>query len=651
MLIRYSRWDGSQAVPDLDADDRLSAIADDLMLDGDPWRALRRLFQQGLQHPKGQRTPGLQDLLKQLRQRRQQELDRYDLGSALEDIKKKLADVIQKEREGIKDRLAGKSAEQKLAELDALPPDPAGQIHELQSYDFVDPEAKRLFDELMQALRAQMLQPFLKGMQQALQGMTPEDLRRLREMLQDLNRMLRQRAEGEEPDFQTFKDKWGQFFPDAESLDELLAQLGRQMAQMQSLLESMSPGQRRELQELMSSLFMQDERLEAALAQLAGHLEELLPLDELRRRYEFGGDEELTLREAMRLMEELQQMDELERQMRHAQSPEDLDTIDRAQVEKLLGEEAARDLEKLREIAKKLEEAGYLERKGDRLELTARAVRRIADKALRDIFAHLKRDRFGRHVVSHRGAGGDRADDTKHYEFGDPFLLDLKQTLMNAVERGGPGTPVRLVPDDFEVFRTELSTRAATVVMLDMSRSMINNGLFVPAKKVALALHALIRGQFPRDSLHVVGFSLYAREFTAEQLPSLTWTDWNVGTNMHAGFALSRQLLGSQKVSNRQIIMITDGEPTAHLEGTEAEFSYPPTRRTLQETLKEVQRCTREGITINTFMLARSPSLTAFVQEMARINRGRAFFAAPERLGEYVLVDYVRNKRRRSNGN
>src|SRR5881397_3353724 len=514
MLIRYSRWDGSQAVPDLDADDLLSAMADDLMLDGDPWRALRRLFQQGLQHPEGQRAPGLQDLLKQLRQQRQERLDRYDLGGALEDIKKRLAEITQKERDGIKDRLAGKSAEQKLAELDTLPPDAPGQIRALQTYDFVDPEAKRLFDELMQTLRAQMLQPLLKSMQQGLQGMTPEDLRRLREMLQDLNRMLRQRAQGEEPDFQAFKDKWGQFFPGAESLDDLLAQLGRQMAQMQSLLESMSPGQRRELQELM-------------------------------------------LREAMRLMEELQQMDELERQMRHAQSPEDLDTIDRAQVEKLLGEEAARDLEKLREIAKKLEEAGYLERKGDRLELTARAVRRIADKALRDIFAHLKRDRFGRHVVSHRGAGGDRADDTKHYEFGDPFLLDLKQTLMNAVERGGPGTPVRLVPDDFEVFRTELSTRAATVVMLDMSRSMINNRLFVPAKKVALALHALIRGQFPRDSLHVVGFSLYAREFTAEQLPSLTWTDWNVGTNMHAGFALSRQFLGRQKVGNKQIIMIT----------------------------------------------------------------------------------------------
>src|SRR5436190_185556 len=565
MLIRYSRWDGSQAVPDLDADDLLSAMSDDLMLDGDPWRALRRLFQQGLQHPAGQRTPGLQDLLKQLRQQRQQRLDRYDLGGALEDIKKKLAEVIQTEREAIKDRVAGRSAEEKLAELDKLPPDPGGQIRELQTYDFVDPEAKRRFDELMQSLRAQMLAPLLKGMQQALQGMTPEDLRRLREMLQDLNRMLRQRAEGQEPDFQAFKDKWGQFFPGAESLDELLAQLGRGIAQMQSLLESMSPGQRGELQDMMRSLFMQDERLEAALAQLAGHLEELLPLDELRRRYELGGDEEVTLREAMKLMEELQGMDQLERQLRRAESPADLEQIDPAQVAELLGEEAVRDLEKLREIAKKLEEAGYLERRGDRLELTARAIRKIADKALRDIFAHLKRDRFGRHVVSHRGAGGDRTDDTKPYEFGDPFLLDLKETLMNAVERAGPGTPVRLSPNDFEVFRTELSTRAATVVMLDMSRSMIN---------------------------------------------------------------------------------ITDGEPTAHLEGNDAEFAYPPTRRTLQETLKEVQRCTREGVTINTFMLDRSPTLTAFVQEMARINRGRAFFAAPERLGEYVLVDYVRNKRR-----
>jgi len=498
----------------------------------------------------------------------------------------------------------------------------------------------------MKSLQEQMLKPFMQGMQQGLQNLTPEDLQRMREMMRDLNRMLRERAEGGEPDFQAFKDKWGQNFPGAESLDQLLEQMGKQMGQMQSLMQSLTPGQRQELQGMMQSLFARDERLEAEMAQLAMNLEELLPMDALRRPYDFKGDENLSMQEAMRVMEELQQMDQLERELRRAKDPGDLDDINREDVERLLGEEAARDLEKLKELAKKLEEAGYLENKGGRLEMTARAIRKIADKALRDVFSHLKRDRFGRHAVSRRGAGGDRTDDAKRYEFGDPFLLDLKQTLMNAVERGGIGTPVRLAPNDFEVWRTELSTQAATVVLLDLSRSMLYNGCFVPAKKVAIALQALIRGQFPRDSLHVVGFSLYAREFSAAELPRLSPSGTNIGTNMHAAFMLARTLLGRQKGGNKQIIMITDGEPTAHMEGGEAEFSYPPTRRTIQETLKEVQRCTREGITINTFMLDRSEMLTAFVEQMARINRGRAFFATPERLGEYVLVDYVSNKRR-----
>jgi len=646
MLSRYSRWDGTQQIADLDADDVLRAISDDLLADGDLASALRRLFQRGVPLPQGQHRPGLEDLLRQLRRRRQRELDRYDLGSALEDVKRKLAEVVRTEREGIERRLAGEAAAQKLTALDRLPPDPAGRIRGLQGYDFVEPEARRLFEELLRSLRQQMLQPLLSGMQQALQGMTPADRQRLREMLQDLNRMLRERAAGGEPDFQAFQNKWGEHFPGVASLDQLIEQLSRQTAQMQSLLASMSPAQRGQIEAMMQSLLLQDERLEAALRQLAMHLGEVAPLDDRRRRYEFRGDDAVTLEEAMKLMAELGQMDELERQLRRVQTPEDLARLDGKQVEQLLGAEAAQDLERLRELTKKLEEAGYLERRGDRLELTARAVRRIADKALADVFAHLKRDRVGRHAANDRGAGGDRADESKRYEFGDPFLLDLKGTLMNAVERGGPGTPVRLAPGDFEVFRTELSTRAATVVMLDMSRSMSNNGLFLPAKKVALALHALIRGQFPRDSLAIVGFSLYAREFEPDQLPTLSSRDGNIGTNMHAGFLLARQLLGRQKCANKQIIMITDGEPTAHLEGAQAEFFYPPTRRTIQETLKEVQRCTREGITINTFMLEQSPTLTAFVGEMARINRGRAFFATPERLGEYVLVDYVRDRRK-----
>ncbi|PYN14177.1 MAG: VWA domain-containing protein [Candidatus Rokuibacteriota bacterium] len=647
MLFRYSRWDGTQNLYDLDADDLLAAMSDDLMSDGDLWSALRRMFQRGTQDPQGQRMPGIQDLLDRLRKRRQEQLNRYDLGSALDDIKKKLDEILKTERAGIERQVQepGERA-RKLDALDKLPPEPAGRIKELQDYNFTDKDAERQFQELMKSLQQQMMQPFMQGMKQALDGMSADDMKRMREMLRDINRMLRQRAEGDEPDFDAFKEKWGQNFPNVESLDELLDQIARQTARMQSLMESMSPEQRRQLQEMMSSLFMKDERLEAEMAQFAMHLDELGVTEELRRRYDFRGDDELTMREAMKLMDEMQEMEQLESQLRRAQTPNDLEKIDPAEVERLLGEESARDLERLREIAKKLEEAGYLERKGDRLELTARAIRKLGDKALRDIFAHLKRDRFGRHAVERRGAGGDPTDEAKRYEFGDPFLLDLKETLMNAVERNGAGTPLRLTPEDFEVFRTELSTQASTVVMLDMSRSMINNGYFLPAKKVALALTALIRGQFPRDSLWILGFSLYAREFKAEDLPRLAWTEWNIGTNMHHGFQLSRQLLGRQKGGNKQIIMITDGEPTAHMEGLEAAFSYPPTKRTFDETLKEVQRCTREGITINTFMLEQSRMLTAFVEQITRINRGRAFFSRPEHLGEYILVDYVNNKRR-----
>ena len=646
MLFRYSRWDGTQKLSDLDADDLLAAMSDDLMSDGDLWNALRRMFQRGIQNPQAP-VPGIQDMLERLRKRRQQQLEKYDLGSALEDIKKKLDEVLRTERAGIERQVQdpGDRAK-KLEPLDQMPADPAGRIKQLQNYNFTDPEAERLFQELMQQLQQQMMQPFMQNMKQSLQNMSADDIRRMREMLRDLNQMLRQRAEGDEPDFDAFKQKWGQNFPGVESLDELLEQLGRQAGQLQSLMDSMSPGQRRQLQEMMSSLFMKDERLEAEMAQLAMHLDQLGLTEEFRRRYDFRGDDDLSMQEAMKLMDELQQMEELERQFRRVQTPEDLEKIDPIDVEKLLGEESAQDLERLKELAKKLEEAGYLERKGDRLELTARAIRKLGDKALRDIFAHLKRDRFGRHAVERRGAGGDPTDEAKRYEFGDPFLLDLRTTVMNGVERNGPGTPVKLAPPDFEVFRTERQTQAATVVMLDMSRSMINNGYFLPAKKVALALTALIRGQFPRDSLYILGFSLYARQFKAEELPKLTWTEWNIGTNMHHGFQLSRQLLGRQKGGNKQIIMITDGEPTAHMEGLEADFSYPPTRRTFEETLKEVQRCTREGITINTFMLEQSRMLTQFIEQLTRINKGRAFFASPDRLGEYILVDYVRNKRR-----
>jgi uncharacterized protein with von Willebrand factor type A (vWA) domain len=396
----------------------------------------------------------------------------------------------------------------------------------------------------------------------------------------------------------------------------------------------------------MMNAAMQDPELQRELAELAMNLEELAPMGDMRQRYSFRGDEPMSLTEAMKLMDDLQQLDKVERQLRDAEDTSDLSDVDTEELRRLLGDEAAQALEQLKQLRKLLEDAGYIEKKGDQWELTPRAIRKIGQKALRDIFAQLKRDRVGRHETDFRGVGGDRTDDTKIYEFGDPFLLDLKGTVMNAVERQGAGSPVRLQPADFEVYRTELNTESSTVLMIDLSRSMILRGCFRAAKRVAMALNSLIKGQYPRDNLYVVGFSYLAHQISPESLPTLTCAEWQYGTNMQHAFMLARDLLAKHKGGNRQIIMITDGEPTAHLEGGRPEFSYPPTSRTISETLKEVQRCTRERITINTFMLDRTPYLLSFVDQMTKINNGRAFFSTPERLGEYILVDFVNQRRR-----
>ncbi|MFN8524943.1 MAG: VWA domain-containing protein [Chloroflexota bacterium] len=666
MITSYSRWDGSQQPPALDADEVLEAMSDDLLEDGDVWRALQRMFRRGAETPDGEKMPGLRDMLEQLRRQREQQLDRYNLSTVLDDIKKRLEEIQRTERVGIDRRVQDgreklesgeapeqaafqkaleRMADQKRDQLSKLPKDPAGQIKALGDYDFMSPDARQQYQDLLDMLKQQMMEQTFKGMQQAIQGMSPEGMQTAKSMLQDLNEMLRREAEGSDPGFEQFMQQWGEFFPGANSMEQLIEQLRQSISQMQSLMDSMSPDQRRQLRDMMEAA-MQDPDLQNELAELAMNLDQLQPLRDSRRRYPFHGDEPLSLQEAMKLMEQLQGMDRLEQQIRRAEDHADLDEIDANALRELMGDPAADNLDQLKQLRKLLEDAGYLEKQGDTYELTPRALRKIGQKALTDIFAQLKRDRFGRHETELRGAGGERTDDSKRYEFGDPFLLDLRKTVMNAVERGGAGSPLTLSPDDFEVYRTELSTQASTVLMIDMSRSMMLRGCFRAAKKVALALNSLIKGQFPRDSLHIIAFSYVAKEIKPESLPGLTWNEWVYGTNLQHAFMLARQLLARQRGGNKQIIVITDGEPTAHFENGRVEFNYPPTWRTFQETFREVQRCTREGATINTFMLERSTALQSFVEQVTKINRGRAFYAEPEHLGEYILVDYVNQKRR-----
>ena len=650
--FRYSRWDGTQNLDALDADEVMDALSDDLMSYGDLSAALQRLYRWGTGD-----MAGLEHLLRQLREQRERELSRYDLDSTVESIREQLQDVIDTERVGIdrkvdqarpeQRKLMDKLARQRRNQLDRMPDDLGGRMKALRQYEFMDEGAREKFERLLQQLQEQMLNQMFQGLKQSIQSMTREDLGLVREMVRDLNRMLEQRRQGRDTtaQFRQFMQKYGHLFPPGiETLDQLLEHLQRQMAQMNSLMQSLSPQARDELRRMMDEL-LQDDSLRLELARLAAMMQQLMPPSELTERYPFFGDEPLSMQAAMGLMEQLQQMDRLESQLERGSFR--LDDVDRGLLEQRLGPEARQQLDRMRQMTQILEKAGYVERRDRRLELTPRGMRRIGQGALRDIFDQLKKSRLGQHQIRPTGQGIESGEEVKPYEYGDPFLLDLNETLFNALEREGAGVPVKIEPLDFAVHRTEHSTQASTVLMIDMSRSMFLRGCFLAAKKVAIALDSLIRSQFPRDSLYVVGFSNYAVELRPQSLPGITLNDYVYGTNMQHGFQVARSLLAKHR-GNRQVIMVTDGEPTAHLdERGHPFFAYPPSFRTIQETLREVRRCTRDRIVINTFMLERGPYLTEFVNQMTRINKGRAFFVSPERLGEYLLVDYVSGKQRR----
>ncbi len=655
---RYSNWDGTQDDPGLDPDESFGRLAEDVFHGWDLESALRRLLGQGTRDRRGRRLPGLEGLLEQLRRRRQRELERFNLEGLFADIRERIDRIVQQERRAIAERrgdAAGDPAAQRIRErmagarerqLDALPPEPGSAIRALESYEFLDQGAAQAFSELVSELRRQMVGSQLREVGEAMRAMGPDDRRRLREMVQALSRMLRAHGDGADPGYQAFMDRWGSFFPDhPPTFEEFLARLQAQMAQTQALLRSLTPAARREVEELMGSA-LGDPALQAALAELGRLLRGAGDDPEAAQRYRFFGDEALPFGDALSLMGELQALEELERALRQAYRGEAVPAALRERLRTTLGDDAVRALDRVQAVTRALEASGHLRRGEEGLELTPLGIRRIGQKALADIFRRLAADRFGQHPTAARGAGGDRQDDTRAYRFGDPFDVHLGETILAAVRRSGARVPVRLEPDDFVVHATERTTRSSTVLMLDMSRSMPLRGYFYAAKKVALALDALIRTQYPRDQLYVVGFSDYAREIPPGALAQLSYNEYVYGTNLQHGLLLARRLLARHPGSNRQVIIVRDGEPTAHMEGNRAVFYYPPLPETFQRTLEAVRACTRDGIVINTFMLESNQHLVQFIRRMTRQNRGRAFFISPDRLGDYVLLDYVAGRGR-----
>ena len=630
----YSRWDGTQRGFEIDADSLLDELADELTYHGDINTAMRKMMQNGMRDLDGNDMPGLRELMKRLREQREQIQERGDLGGVYSEIADELNDIVDEERQ-----VAGNNFT-----LDMLPDDLAGKIRELQHYDFESPSAQQRFESLMDKLREQLMQQQLDQMSSAVQNMSPEQMARTKDMMAALNDMLERRKNGEDPQFEEFMEKFGDFFPEnPQSLDELLEHMAQRMAMAQAMLNSMTPEQRAQLQQLSEQL-LEDMDLRWQMDQLSQNLQGMFPQAGWNKEYDFSGQEPMGFQQAMRSMQDLSDLDQLENLMKNASNPASLAEADMDKVRDLLGDDAAKSLDQLSKLSKMMQDAGLIDQREGRMQLTPRAIRKLGANALRELFGKLRKDMVGQHKIDATGIGHERANDTKPYEFGDPFRLDLHGTLRNALRRNGSGLPIGLSPEDFEIERTEHSTRSSTVLLLDLSLSMPMRDNFLPAKKVAMALHHLISSQFPRDYLGVVGFGEIARELKPESIPEVSW-DFAYGTNMHHAFTLARKML-SRQTGTKQIIMITDGEPTAHITPSgEIFFNYPPVHETVEATLREVMRCTKEQIRINTFMLDADNGLRRFIEQLTKINKGKAFFTTPDNLGDYVLVDFLDHKR------
>ncbi len=527
LTVRYTAWDGTQQVR-LTAEQAFDKLSEFLSFTDDVQQAFDWLLHQGLEM-EGIRVLGLDDLLEQLREAMRARYRDVNLRGALAELREKLDDLLDLEREAL-DRLGdAERAARKRAQLEDLPPKLSDALARLADYQFEDAEA------------------------------------------------------------------------------------------------------------------------EAAYEALREELENIRALEEFERRYGdlFHGPRSLDYAEALELMREMEAWKRLEEQLLSG----NLEGIDPSRLGELLGAQAMRSFQLLQGMMQALTDAGYLTQREGRATLSPKGVRRIGQLALRDIYQGLLRDRPGGHATDSRGASVLRPDETRAYRYGDPLALHLVNTLKKAVARR-PGTPLRLEPGDFEVYAADQTTTSSTVLLLDMSWSMSWEGRFAAAKKVALAMESLVRSRYPRDYFAIVGFFTRAVELRLRDLPEASWNMGDPFTNLQDGLRLAAELLARHPSSNQHIIVITDGQPTAYFSRGRLYCEWPLSfggisMRAAQETLREVERVTRRGITINTFMLDDSPSLRAFVERMTRINKGRALYTRPDRLGQYLLVDYLTKKRKR----
>ncbi|MDQ0381797.1 VWA domain-containing protein [Amycolatopsis thermophila] len=631
--------------PPIDLREALDEIGREVMDGASPRSALEELLRRGTPN-----TRGLDEMTRRVWQRRAEIQRRHRLDGTLQEVRRLLDEALDAERRAL---FPDPSDDARFAEaqLDALPPGTAAAVRELSEYPWRSEEGREKYDQIRDLLGREMLDARFEGMKEALQSTSPEDVERVHQMLSDLNALLDAHARGVDDideRFAEFMRRHGEFFPEnPRNVDELIDALAARAAAAQRMLNSMSAEQRAELAELAQQAFG-DPRIGQQLAGLDARLQAMRPGEDWTSSARFRGQDPLGLGEGAQAMQDLAELDALAEQLAQSYPGARLEDIDLETLERQLGPDAGVDARRLSELERELRSQGLFERAPDgSLRLTPKALRRLGETALSDI-VHSLRGKTGERQTESAGAAGEPTGASRPWQFGDREPWEVSRTVRNAVLRtaSAGGGPVRLDVSDVEVVETELRSRAAVALCVDTSWSMVSEGRWLPMKRTALALHQLISTRFRNDALQLITFGRYA---TSVELPELVGLEgvWEQGTNAHHALLLAGRHLRRHPNAQPVVLMVTDGEPTAHLEpdGT-AEFDYPPQPRTLVKTLSEVDRLAKMGASVSVFRLGDDPRLAVFVDLIARRSGGRVVAPEVDGLGAAVISDYLRTRRR-----
>ncbi|SCF44230.1 Uncharacterized protein, contains von Willebrand factor type A (vWA) domain [Micromonospora matsumotoense] len=639
--FRYGQWQGGPdpLAPPYDVRAAVDAVGAEVLAGGSLRDALRDLLRRGPNN-----RGGLDELAARARRLRREALRRGDLDGAVTRSRALLDQALAAERDALRERT---DDDARFAEtvLDNLPRSTARAVQELAGYRWTSDEARQTYQRILDGLRGEVLEQRFSGLRDAARAAgDPAVQAQLAEMMRDLNDLLARHARAEDTTdaFAEFMRRHGEFFPEQPgTVDELVDVLARRSAAGERLMRSLSDRQREELAGLMRQSL--GDRLAGELSALDAHLRALRPDLNWQRGERVRGDQPLGYGEATGALDEIAELDELLDSLDQQQPGATLDDVDVDAVARTLGRDAADDVRRLRELERELRRQGWVSRDADGLTLSPKALRRLAGTALRRVFADLTAGPRGQHDLRTAGAAGEVSGASRQWEYGDEQPLDVVRTLTRAVRRAGPTVPLQLAVEDFEVVETERRASAAVALCVDLSYSMVSQGRWGPMKQTALALSHLMVSRFPQDALQIVGFGREAMPLTQQELAAVE-PDMQQGTNLQHALRLAGRHLRRHPGAEPVVLVVTDGEPTAHLDPDDGEayFHWPPLPETIEATIREVDRLTRAGATLNLFMLGDDPGLHRFMAAVARRSRGRLFTPDLGDLGEYVVSDYLR---------